>query len=60
VTSPGTVAPASDAEGDAIASYSCGPCKFAKVPELTVPDNLDEPLMDAQIAPYAFRAEPTH
>jgi hypothetical protein len=47
-------------EGDATASYSCGPREFGQVPQLTVPDNFDEPLTDAQIAPWEFRAEPTH
>ena len=51
---------ASDAEGDATASYSCGPRKLGQVPQLTVPDNFDEPLTDAQIAPWEFCAEPTH
>jgi hypothetical protein len=57
---PGTGSIASDAEGDATASYSCDPRKFSQVPELTVPDNFDESLTDAQIAPWASRAEPTH
>lgn len=60
MTSPGTGSTASDAEGDATASYSCDPRKFDQVPELMVPDNFDQPLTDAQIALWAFRAEPTH
>ena len=57
---PQTACIASDAEDDAIASYSCSPRKFGQVPQLTVPDNFDEPLTDAQIAPWEFHAEPTH
>jgi len=57
---PRTGSTASDAKGDATASYSCGPREFGQVPQLTVPDNFDEPLTDAEIAPWEFRAEPTH
>jgi hypothetical protein len=39
---------AADADGDATAS--CSPRKFGQVPQLTVPDNFDQPLTDAEIA----------
>ena len=51
---------AAGADGDATASCSRSPRKFGQVPQLTVPDNFDEPLTDAQIAPWEFRAEPNH
>ncbi len=51
---------ASDAEADATASYRCSPRKLGQVPQLAVPDTFDEPLTDAQIGPWEFRAEPTH
>ena len=57
---PRTGSTASDAEGDATASYSCSPRKFGSVPQLTLLDTFDEPLTDAQIGPWEFRAEPTH
>ena len=57
---PWTGSTASDAEGDDTASYSCSPHKFGQIPQLTVPDTFDEPLTDAQIAPWEFRAEATH
>jgi hypothetical protein len=57
---PQTGSTDSDAEADATASYSYGPRKFGQLRELTVPDNFDAPLTDAQIAPWEFRAEPTH
>ena len=60
MTGPVSGSTASDAEGDATASYRCSPRKFGQVPQLTVPDNFDGPLTDAQIATREFRTEPTH
>jgi hypothetical protein len=57
---PRTGSTASDAEGDATASYRCSPRKFGQAPQLTVSDNFDEPLTDAQIAPRKFRVDSTH
>ena len=52
---PQTSDTASDAEGDPAASYRCSPRKFGQVPQLTVSDNFDKPLTDAQIARRKFR-----
>jgi hypothetical protein len=48
-----------DGDGDGTASHSCSPRKFGQVPQLTVPDNFDQPLTDTEIAYWEFHAGPT-